>query len=325
MKTQPVVRRLVAAVVAAFGISGTALAVPESEPNGSLSAAQHLTTGSDGSVTVDGVVGTVGGQAVTDVDFYSFDAKAGDVVTIDIDGGVGGLRDFDSIIFLFGPGILHPISADDAGTLDAGSTSLFDSRIDKYTIPVTGTYTVAVTGVGVFLSSDGSYPQLPVGENGDYTLTVSGLSVDAPAPAPAPAPVPVPHADPVVMQISIDIKPGNGQRSAVIHPHARGEVSVALLSSGSFNVLDVDVSSLKFGATGNEASLKKCEKRTERVNRDRRRDLVCHFKTDLAGFAPGDLRGVLRGKTKDGRAFEGRGSVRVVQRHAHDDDRHGRR
>jgi hypothetical protein len=139
--------------------------------------------------------------------------------------------------------------------------------------------------------------------------------------------VPGPVA-PTVMQINIDIKPG--ERIALIHPKSKGRIPVALLSSGTFNALDVDVKSITFGATGNEASLKGCERRGERVDRNRQRDLVCHFETEDAGFATGSLQGVLRGKTRDGRAFEGRGSVKVVQHHDRhhrdrDDDRRGDR
>src|SRR4029079_15325923 len=104
-----------------------------------------------------------------------------------------------------------------------------------------------------------------------------------------------------------DIKPG--ERNAMVH--SRGHVEVALLSSGNFNALDVDTRTLTFGGTGNERSLRSCERHGERVDRNRSRDLVCKFDMQRAGFAPGYRMAVVKGKMRDGKAFEGHAALTV--------------
>ncbi len=87
----------------------------------------------------------------------------------------------------------------------------------------------------------------------------------------------------------------------------------------------VDLDSLTFGSTGDEQSLKRCLRHTTRVNRDRRRDLICFFENQQAGFETTDEEGVLKGKLKDGTPFEGRGMLKVIaekrKNHRHDHDR----
>ena len=306
-------RKLVTAVMAVFAMTGTALA-QDPEPNDSIATAHHLEIDSNGTATIYGVVGTKFGFAVLDVDFFSFDAKAGDEVTLNIDGAQGGDRSFDSIIFLFGPGISAHVYNDDYGVSDEGSpggAGALDSRIDKFPIPMDGRYTVAVTGVGVFLNGDGTYPSSPVGENGDYTLVISGVTAAAPAPAPSPEPLP---QDPA-LEASIEIKSGTLVRGS------RHDIVVALLGSKTFKPSDVDVSSLTFELAGTERDVKRCSKHLWRVNHDKNRDLVCHFSTDLSGVPAGNVKAVLRGKTKSGQAFKGQGSVRVMEKRAHRRDR----
>lgn len=297
MDKQRVLRKLVAAVLAAFGASGTALAAGEVEPNDSIASAQRLEIGSDGSASATGVIGTNTGFAVSDVDFYSFDAKEGDMVTIDIDNGMGGARDVDTNLTLYGPNTGQPLSdADDLlpnQALDTGSIDRLDPRIDSFRIPATGTYTVAVSGFPVYPGVNGTY-DTQAGENGDYTLVISGVSVNAPTP--------VPPAQAAGQQIGIDIKKANGKR-----------ITVTLLPSGP---LDVDVTSLRFGASGNEPSLKKCDKQRG----ERRRNLVCHFKTELTGLTGTGGMGVLKGKTHAGAEFQGSGTVTYAKRDRRDDD-----
>lgn len=313
-------RKLVTAVMAVFAMTGSALA-QESEPaNDQMSTAQLLTIGADGSASVSGVVGTIGGTAVVDVDFFSFDAFAGNEVTINIDGGASGLRGFDSIIYIFGPGIMNYSEFDDYHSTDEGSPApngTLDARVDKFQIPQTGRYTVAVTALGVQMGWDGSYPigYTPDGGNGDYTLKISGVLAPAPVPGPTPDPVPVPTPDPVV-QTDIEIKAGELVRGT------KREIFVAVLSSSTFDPRDVDVNSLTFALGNGQAGLRRCSKHGWRINRDNRRDLVCHFSADVAGVPAGNVEAVLRGKLKtNGQAFEGKGTVRVIDRHA---DRRGR-
>ena len=304
---------LLAAALGAFG--GVALAVDEIEPNHPISSAQPLSISGGvvasiggvaigtGGATVNGVIGNLTGPAVLDVDFYSFQGQAGDVVTIDIDGGMGGVRDVDTVLTVFqvvfdslGNRSYRKLREnDDGGTLDPGTTHPFDSRITDFTLPANGTYIVGVSSNPCFLRNDGTCTSTSQGvrTNGDYTLVITGVT------------------SPVV-HINIEIKPGSGEL-APVNPKSKGKIPVALLSSSQFDALaDVDVTSLTFGATGYESSLSRCGKVGEDVNGDGLPDLVCHFENQLAGFTPGDLEGIVRGKTVDGRDLEGRGLLKVV-------------
>ncbi len=98
-----------------------------------------------------------------------------------------------------------------------------------------------------------------------------------------------------------------------INPRSRGKISVAILSTLSFNaVTQVVPESLTFGHTGNEHSLAFCEARGEDVNDDGLADLICHFDSDQTDFVKGDSTAVLKGKTFTGRNIQGTEAIRIV-------------
>lgn len=300
------------AFLAAYAANGAALTVDEVEPNSSVAQAQLLEIDASRSVTVSGQLEDGG------VDIYSFWAKEGDVVTFDVDGD--GSIDTWMTVLLPASALTVGASVDDSTlpVVDPGSSTSLDPYIENYRIPATGVYFVAVTA----LPNPGVFPYLPVLDGGvlnvapgnaagSYTLILSNVSPQEtqPDPAPDPAPDPVPPGQ--VQQISIDVKPGRGM-IVRLDPKSRHGIPVALLSSKDFNALSVDVSSLTFGRTGDEESLRKCHGRGIYVNRDRRPDLVCEFGNDMAQFELGDNEGIVRGRTKDGTAFEGRGMLKVI-------------
>lgn len=318
-----------AALVAAWGVSGSALAVDEVEPNDPVSSAQYLVIGSDGTAQVHGVLGVVSGVPVGDVDFYSFEGKQGDIVTVDIDGGMTTpSTGLDSVLAIFGPNGSNPLfqwrQVDNTTSLDTGSVSKLDARIDNFLLPATGTYVVGVTSVfRSFVNSPNVLASNRLGSNsnGAYTLIISGVT-------------------PSIQQINIIIKPDTTEvedaEVARINPQSGGHIPVALLSSAEFDAMDVDPQTLTFGATGNEQSFERCRERGRDYNGDARLDLVCRFDNRAANFEVGDTEGVIRGKTKSGRQFEGRGWLKVISHgrahehghddeHGQDDDDHGKR
>jgi hypothetical protein len=326
---------MVGALLAAYGAGAAAQAVDEVEPNFPIATPQALQFDSFGVATVNAFMGD------GDADLFSFQAKAGDVVTLDIDGGAknGAPGHIDTFMGVHLPetsGYVVMRGNDDAA-LDAGSVGSEDSYIANLVIPADGVYVVSVAGYpnqvvdgGVFRGSTGNM-------TGSYTLIVSGVSpvVTEPAPEPEPEPVPAPESEPVpspfpqepveVQKITIDIKPGL-RRIAKIDPKSRREIPIALLGARGFDVRKVDVDSLTFGRTGDEQSLKRCKPRPERVNRDRRADLVCFFENQQAGFEATDEEGILRGVTVDGKPFEGTGMLKVVsEKRKHKHDRRDRR
>ena len=291
---------LMGAILAALWPSGPVLAADEVEPNDPIAAAQPLAIGPDGVGVIQGVLGVLSGPATNDVDFYVFQGREGNVVTVDIDGGMkptGAGRSVDTVLAIFGPGPTYKKlrENDDAGfPLDQGSTHAFDSRIDNFRLPATGSYTIAVSSFPRMLRDGGilTSTTLNATSNGSYILIVTGVT-------------------PPVQQINIEIKPGSGEY-APINPKARGNIPVALLGSGEFNARAVDPQSVTFGTSGDEASLRRCDTYGTDVNGDGHLDVVCHFDSQVAGFAPGDLEGIVRGKTSAGGLFEGRGVVKTV-------------
>lgn len=140
--------------------------------------------------------------------------------------------------------------------------------------------------------ADTEFPGAGTGPYGHISIAASAASLNA--------------------HIGIDIKPGGAPNS--INPGDEGTVPVAILSRGNFNApATVDAATLTFGRTGDETSLAFCNAGGEDVNTDGLLDLVCHFNTRLTGFLPGDAKGHLKGKTREGASFSGTDSVRIVQ------------
>ncbi len=291
---------IAAAFLAASAASGLAFAIYESESNDSMATAQRLEIGPGGVVEVTAAIGNTTGAFVADVDFYFFEGSEGNLVTIDIDGGMKSncslARCVDTIIAIFGSGgVFHQI--DDVSPFDPrsdpGSVSNMDALIKNFRLPRNGRYTVGVSSWPRHFRADGSRVSNTTStSNGTYTLLISGVT------------------SPLV-HINIDVKPGDDGESAPINPKAKGNIPVALLSNSNFNALEVNQQSLRFGPEGNESSWLRCNKGSY-VNADDKLDLVCHFDNQAAGFEPGDLEGIVRGSLNDGRRFEGRGYLKVV-------------
>lgn len=291
-----------AALLAAWGASGAALAVDEVEPNTPVTSAQPLVFGPDGTVTVYGSIGPLSGAQQFDVDLYTFQGNACDLVTIDIDNALtADLSGLDANIALFGPDGTNPfaiLDQDDTSTsIDPGSATLNDPRIDNFKLPATGTYVVGVSGSpATFVDINTvSTSELDLNSNGPYTLIITR--------------VPKPCND--ISEINIEIKPGS-KKTPPINPTAKGSIPVAVLSSPAFNALQVDQKTLTFGHTGDEASLLRCDQEGVDVNRDGLPDLLCHFDNVKAMFSTNDLEGHLKGKTNSGVAFEGKAYLKVV-------------
>lgn len=291
---------IVAAALLAVG-AGPAFAssVDESEPNNPIDNAQHL-RGSASQVEISGTIST--SDDANDVDFYSFNAQAGDVLTVDIDYGFASGDSVDTVIAIFDSERRLLRSGDDA-SLDPGSVHGYDARIDDFVVPATGTYTVGVSSYPRYFFPGGETRWSSYVDEGDYVLVIDGMS-------------------PATMQITMEIKPGNDDVAPPINPRSKGKLPVALMGSADFDASQVDVGSLTFGATGDENSLHKCAKRTRDINRDGYPDLLCHFYTAKTGFGPNSLEGHVKGRTGNGNSrargagggsdFEGSAWLKVV-------------
>jgi hypothetical protein len=287
--------KLFTACLVALGMATSAYAIPESEPNNALNAAQGLSGSSTHSIQA--MMGAAGDSVHDDLDFFTFEAQAGDVLDVDIDNGYGGSGNINSIVGIYNAsGTLLRMNAYSSG-VDSGSSSILDARIDKFVAPSSGTYTVAVSNVPRYFINGGgtlSFFGTTTTSVGDYTLNISGITVAN-----------------RTQQINIEVKPGSHDL-APLNPRAKGKVPVAIMGSASFDVSGVKQTTLTFGSTGNEKSLSKCQKVTRDINNDGYADQLCHFENRLAGFKGGDIEGILKGETTNGTQFEGRSLLKVV-------------
>jgi len=113
----------------------------------------------------------------------------------------------------------------------------------------------------------------------------------------------------VVESVEIDIKPGSDPNA--VNPTARGILPVAILGSDTFDVADVDATTLAFGP-GEAAPLHSSGGHAEDVNDDGYTDWVSHYRIEEVEVAAGDTELCLTGETLDGIPIEGCDAIVTV-------------
>lgn len=286
---------------------GTALAEIEIEPNDAKAQAQILVVPSSG-ITVSAAIGSPSSSMTTDLDLYSFEAKAGDVpvITVVSDGA------WDTFVGLYDSvGNLLEMN-DDAYPMNPGSTSPFDSRIDTYRVDADDTYYIAVTPIPRYLGANYAVINSSSTMGGSYDLTVQGVTAPASSGASDPTPAVSPSASGNDGRVvTIEVRHWARDDNESENRRYRKLIPVAILSAPDFSALDIDQNSLTFGAVGTESSFARCRRKAKDVNRDGMDDIVCYFKTELTGFDVGDVQGFLNGATVDGESIEGSAALKI--------------
>ena len=138
-----------------------------------------------------------------------------------------------------------------------------------------------------------------------------------PGPTPSdPKVIVTQDANGLVIQVDIDIKPGNDPNS--INCNNENEtIAVAILSTDDFDATTVDHTTVTFeGAseTHVDENTGSARRHEEDVDGDGDTDLVSHFRLGDTDLTCESTEGKLEGETFDGQAIEGTDAVRMINR-----------
>jgi hypothetical protein len=117
---------------------------------------------------------------------------------------------------------------------------------------------------------------------------------------------------PNAIAVTVDIKPGETPNT--INTKSKGTIAVAVYSTPTLDLTQIDPSSLTFsGAPVATNKQGKWQVNYTDLNDDGRDDVIAHFEIDQLLLGQSDTQGVIEGQTLDNRVFRGVDSVRVLK------------
>jgi len=113
--------------------------------------------------------------------------------------------------------------------------------------------------------------------------------------------------EPLAIEVRIDIKPGSNKNN--INLRSKGNIAVAILSTGKFDATQVNWETVTFGPK--EATEIHQRSHLKDVDKDGDLDFLLHFKIRETGIECGDKTATLTGETFNGEAFTGSDKITV--------------
>jgi hypothetical protein len=256
------------------------------------------------------------------------------------DGGIlEGWRDATDPNVIINNGAEHYCGGFGGITFHAGAVTFGPHNgpaVVRFTVPSAGDWLVVATFTGVQVGNDpGATASIHNGTAGDTTFdavlpapvangVTSSYNQTLTLPANATIDIVVGSGSKTTevtatitkqsINVGIDIKPGSDPNS--INLCSNGAVPVAILGSETFNVYDIDTTTLMFADAGVKVVGKKDKELCsyENVNGDVFNDLVCHFVTmDISAIDGASVSATVSGALLGGTAIEGMDSVNIVK------------
>ena len=189
-------------------------------------------------------------------------------------------------------------------------TNLFDnvSVIDTASNTVTATVAVGSGPEGVAITPDGAFAYVTNGNSGTVSVidTASNAVTATVTVGNGPRDVAI-TPEPLAIEVRIDIKPGSNKNN--INLRSKGNIAVAILSTGKFDATQVNWETVTFGPK--EATEIHQRSHLKDVDKDGDLDFLLHFKIRETGIECGDKTATLTGETFNGEAFTGSDKITV--------------